>query len=211
MSTRLLVRRPLAVRLSDGARVDASARRGVAVALLPGFLDRKEVVIVARYRDGSTRTFGGLARRASVADPLGGPSWLAEHERAYPNTARRRACVLVWIDPVISRAGECGSTKGPPFFFAIRRNTQSADVAGEQVTTRRTAVFGAISQEVSDATVTGPQGPQRPAISKRGRSFIALFAGHVPVSRLTVTFVLRDQTLSYTGRSELNLAPPARP
>ncbi len=78
-----------ATRLSDGARVDASACRGVALALLPGFRDRKEVVIVARYRDGATRTFGGLARRASVVDPLGGPSWLAEHERAYPNTARR--------------------------------------------------------------------------------------------------------------------------
>jgi hypothetical protein len=83
-------------------------------------------------------------------------------------------------------------------------------VAGEQVTTRRTAVFGALSQEVSNVTVTGPQGPQRPAISKRGRSFIALFAGHVPVSRLTVTFVLRDQTLSYTGRRDLSRAALSR-
>jgi hypothetical protein len=201
-----------ATRLSDGARVDASARRGVAIALMPGFLDRKEVVILARYSDGSTRTFGGLDRRANVADPLGGPSWLAEHERAYPNTARRRACVVVWIDPVLGRSGECGSTGGPPFFFAIRRNSQSSDVAGEQVTTRHTAVFGALSQAVSDVTVSGPQGPRRPAISKRGRSFIALFAGHVPVSRLTVSFVLKDgRTLSYAGRRQLNLAPPARP
>ncbi len=197
-----------ATRLSDGARVNASAGGGVALALMHGSLDRKEVVIVARYRDGSTRTFGGLDRRAKVADPFGGPSWLAERERAYPSTARRRACVVVWIDPVFGRSGECGSTGAPPFFFAIRRNSQPFDVTGRRVTTRRTAVFGAISQEVSDVTVTGPQGPQRPAISKRGRSFIALFAGHVPVSRLTVKFVLRDQTLSYTGRRDVNLAPP---
>ncbi len=197
-----------ATRLSDGARVDASARRGVALALLPGFLDRKEVVIVARYRDGATRTFGGFARRASVADPLGGPSWLAEHERAYPNMARRRACVLVWIDPVISRTGECGSTKRSPFFFAVRRNSQSS----RRVTTRHTAVFGALSQAVSDVTVTGPQGPQRPAISSRGRSFIALLSGHVHFSKLTVSFVLKDgRTLSYTGRRQLNLARPLRP
>ncbi len=79
------------------------------------------------------------------------------------------------------------------------------------MTRRRTVVFGAISQTVSDVTVTGSDGPRRPAISRRGRSFIAVFAGHVPVSQLTLNFVLSDgRTLSYTGRRELNLAPPPR-
>ncbi len=200
-----------ATRLSDGVSVTAGARRGVALALLPGGLERREVDIVARYRDGSTRTFGGLERRASVADPLGGDPWFAEHERAYPSTAGRRACVVVWVGGELGRSGECGSAPASPFFFAIRRNTPYGD-GPEAPTRRHTAVFGAISQAVSDLTVTGPDGPRRPAISRRGRSFIAVFAGHVPVSQLTLSFVLRDgRTLSYTGRRELNLAPPRRP
>ncbi len=194
-----------ATRLSDGARVNATARSGVALALLSGGLERRDVGIVALYRDGSTRAFGGLERRASAVDPLGYSSWVAEHERAYPSSAGRRACVVVWLGPLPGRSGECGSTGASPFFFAIRR-------AGGEISTRRhTVVFGAISQAVTDLTVTGPDGPRRPAISRRGRSFIAVFAGDVPVSQLTLSFVLRDgRTLSYTGRREFNLAPPLR-
>ena len=205
-----------ATRLADGVSVTAGARRGVAIALLPGGLEQREVGILARYRDGSTRTFGGLDRRARVADPLGGPPWVAEHERAYPNTARRRACVVVWIDPDPGRSGECGSTGTAPFFFAIRHNSQPSAEGGIVLAPgatprRQTAVFGAISQAVSDVTVKGPDSPRRPAISRRGRSFIAVFAGHVPVSQLTLSFVLSDgRTLSYSGRRALNLAPPPR-
>ncbi|HEV2061075.1 MAG TPA: hypothetical protein VGR11_17115 [Solirubrobacteraceae bacterium] len=203
-----------ATRLSDGAHVDASARGGIALALLPGGLERREIGIVARYRDGSTRTFGGLERRASIADPLGGPAWFAEHERAYPSTARRRACVVVWPDLGPGRSGECGSSRVLPFFFAIRRSFRlSIDDAGRAIWPHRhTVVFGAISQAVSDLTVTSPDGPRQPAISSRGRSFIALLPGHVSVSQLTVTFDLKDgRTLSYTGRRQLNLAPPPPP
>lgn len=202
-----------AIRLSDRARVDAPARGGVALALLPGSLERREIGIVARYRDGSTRTFGGLARRVSVADPLGGPAWFAEHERAYPSTARRRTCVVISPDPDPNRSGACGSSR--PFFFAIRRSFQlSRDDAGMWAyrAPRHTVVFGAISPAVSDLTVAGPDGPRQPAISSRGRSFIALFPGHVSVSQLTLTFDLTDgRTLSYTGRRQVNLAPPSPP
>lgn len=203
-----------ATRLSDGVSVTASARRGVALALLPGGLERRELGILARYRDGSTRTFGGLERRARVADPLGGAPWVAEHERAYPSTPGRRACVVVWLDSEPGRSGECGTTGAAPFFFAIRRSQDSSSggglEAGPEFSPRRhTAVFGAISQAVSDLTVTGPDGPRRPVISRSGRSFIAVFPGDVPVSHLTLSFVLSDgRTLSYTGRRELNLAPP---
>ncbi len=202
--------------LAGGPRVETSARGGVALALLPGNVDRSDIAIVARYRDGSTRTFGGRQRRARVEDPLGGDPWVVEHERAHPHTPSRGACVLVWLAERRGRSGECGNTRGrAPFFFAIRRNTQYPDaphVRGKRVVLHHTAVFGAISQRVKDVSVTGPRGDRRPAISRRGRSFIALFGGHLSASRLKLRFVLKDgRTLSYTGRRQLNLAPPQRP
>ncbi len=204
------------VRVADGARFDAAARGALALAVLPGILERKEVLISARYRDGSTRTFGGPARRASVADPLGGRPWVADYERAHPSTARRRVCVIVdkpfprtsYLDQVDTPSGACGNTTATPFFYAIRRERRFE--AGRQIATH-TAVFGAISQAVLDVTVTGPYGSRRPAISRRGRSFIALFAGDVPDTQLGLRFVLRDgRTLAFSGRSDLNLAAAAR-
>jgi hypothetical protein len=198
-----------ATRLSDGARVNALARRSVALALLPGSLERREFVIIARYQDGSTRRFGGLERRATFVDSVGGPQWLADHERAYPSATGKRACVVVGVGPVPGRSGECGSTEKTPLFFAIRRVITHP--GGPLIVSRRTAVFGAISQAVSEVTVTGPTGLLRPAISRRGRAFIALFSGHVPASQLTLRFVLSDgRTLTYSGRRELNLAPRPR-
>ncbi len=100
-----------ASRLSDGVSVAATARAGVALALLPRGLERREIGIIARYRDGSTRMFGNSERRVSVADPLGSSPWVAEHERAYPGTAARRACVVLWLDP---RLGRSGNAAAPP-------------------------------------------------------------------------------------------------
>lgn len=201
-------------RLTDGQTWTAALRGGVGVAAIPGTLEREDVQIVARYRDGAIRTFFGGPRRATASDG-DGTRWVADFERAHPRAAGRTSCVA-FEQPIFRlrprgndapRYGECGDLRAHPFYFAIGRHTEYfVDEPFERV--RQTVVFGAITPAVREVLIGGRTDTTRADVSARGRAFLSLLPGEVPPSGIKVTFRMRDgSTRSYAGRAAVNLGP----
>ena len=209
------------LRASDSARSSASAPRGVALVVLPGASERGDLAITARYRNGSTRSLGASGERALDPGEGGGRAWAADLERLHNPLLPGGRCVALtrpdnpWrsIMPAdYARAGACGNLRRRPFFFAVSYVRENPPAVREgEPGVRQTLVFGGLGRAVEGVTIRVPAGERHPAISLRGRSFIATYQGKVAVPDISLEFRLRDQTLrTFSGQRSANLVRASR-
>jgi hypothetical protein len=184
----------------------------LALASLPGLVDPDSLKIVAHFRDGGQRTIDKAARRVLAEDPEGGEPWEAVAESG-AHRAPGLACTR-W-GPVSSFTfgavyGECGNLENHRFFFAFRRALQYEDAVGS--VPRAKAVFGAAGPQVTEVSVSGPDGTRSLDLAKRGRAFITVYGPEVNAGDLTITLKLESgSTKVYDGKREVHVRTPKRP
>jgi hypothetical protein len=187
-------------RVADRLAVEATARRGVALAVLPALANRQDLRVTVRLAGGATRTLLEPTRRTQAADPTGEQPWVADFERAYPRSARRTACVAVTqreslivgapaLDELVR--GRCGDLRRRPFFFGVGR-AYGYESQPSRPRVRQTVVFGAIGSEVADVHIAAAGERRRPSISPRGRAFLAVYAGDIAADDISISFRHRD-------------------
>ncbi len=197
-------------RLTDRQQFRFRARRGVAVASLPGRPPEYALSVTAHYRGGGVKSFLGAA--SSVAQP-GQTSYVTRFESAYPSRPGSRDCAVLDIprltfgQAIYLPGGACGDLRRTPAFFAVR-HTSPADNENDY---DETVVAGGFGPTVKRVAVLRRGAPQPVAVSSRGRVFMAQIPGNVPVRELTTSFTLADGTIrSYPGAASLALGPPPR-
>jgi hypothetical protein len=202
----------------DGTR-SVRARGSGRIALLPlsGYIDPDEVMVRGLFRDGAETVINSAAHRALADDPAGGTPWKAVIERAHPHRQKGLFCVR-WRQTV-SRSGftgespvqpgECGNLARDQAFFAVRRVLEYDENARRTVTMQN-VLFGAVSREVTEVKVTGPDGERVLEPSPRG-AFIAAYPPAVTYLDLSLEFRFRDGSVaSYSGRHYAAISTPRK-
>jgi hypothetical protein len=132
------------------------------------------------------RVIAVASARLTVADPLGGPRWRIEHYRRGPLscvTARRLM------------AGRPRHNVGIGGCTDMRSGKQliASSWAGS-ASRPRTLVLGYARAGVRRVTITGPGGSRTFELSKRGRVFLAVFAGRVDSREIGVGTTMGNGT-----------------
>ena len=177
----------------------------IALATLPGYFERADLTVRARFNDGTEKKV--LGGGVIVQDPVRQAVLWGFSGTGNPFPKIPTTCVAFASRPDTSRPGfvfsgprhgECGV--GDLGFFAVRHSEQIGE--GNRPVRQATLVFGMVPRDASRVTVTGPDGA-REAARGSGGIFAAVYPPDVDHTELTVSFQgdsRGDQT--FTGRRD---------
>lgn len=199
---------------------------GTFLAVLPGYPEDSGVQATLRFASGRTELHPLGRSERVVTDPEGGQAWksmafqIGNDRRlcvsfgyarsTLEHVASPRACGVLWPKGMEQRPG----ARRRGHFWAIRRLVPGMPSEPHSHGWRdhppRTAVWGAVGEEVASVEVSGPGGIRtRPQIDRSG-SFLAVFPGDVDPASLTVTVQLEGGP-SLSSRGSVNLVDGKMP
>lgn len=199
--------RSVSIEVRGRARAVPIGLGGTFLAVLPGYPEDSGVEVALRFASGRTETHP-LGRSERVAlDPEGGQAWRTQafgigNDRRFcvsfglarpvgEQVMSPRACGVLWPRGMEQRPG----ARRRGHFWAVRRLTPGTPAhygQGWRDHPPRTAVWGAVGEEVEAVEVSGPGGLSvRPALDRSG-AFLAVLPGDVDPASLTVTLRYAD-------------------
>jgi len=199
---------------------------GAFLAVLPGYPEDSGLLATLRFASGRTETHPFGRSERVVTDPEGGQAWKSQafqigNDRrtcvsfglARPTGEQvmsPRACGVLWPAGMAQRPG----AKRRGHFWAVRRlvpGTPSEPPGqGWRDHPPRTAVWGAVGEEVASVEIDGPGGvAARPPLDRSG-AFLAVLPGDVDPASLTVTLQLEGGP-SLSSRGSVNLVDRKMP
>jgi hypothetical protein len=194
---------------------------GTFLAPLRGYPEDLAIRVTLRFASGR-REIHDFGRSPSVVpDPAGGPAWRTQ---GFAMSGDRRTCVT--FAPARQRPeapvspAACGDLgegmHRHGFFFAVRRITPGTgglpiDWPGEGHwghTPARTALWGAMGEDVRSVTVQRPGHPPQAIVIPVSRTVLAVFGPDVDPATLTVRVRLRNGRTVLAHRSTGIVAHP---
>ena len=215
-ATALVVARPgletITVEGSFGRIERAAGPAGVALVVLPGYFERTDLTVTARFAGGGTRRVLGLGRVVVPHPHQPERSWGFAFARVHPPTPT--VCIAFAERPqrpppstvlTAPRHGECGN--GDYGFFAVRYVYRHPDGRRAKDST---VVFG-MGRWASSVTIAGPDG-ERVMPTGPGGIFAAVYPPDVGHEDLTVSFDLYGvgEDATFRGRRDAGVLRPPR-
>lgn len=208
-----------------GGTYDVALSRHRTFLVLYSAKAKGRATLTAHLRDGGTR-FHEFALppdflppgSAEAPDPAGLPAWTVSAEERVAGVRAGQTCAqFQQRQDIQAPPGRQGGEFGAPLCGDLDAHPLFADATAygprPGVRTfgpgprspRRLIVWGAVSPEVREVRVSGPDGTRELALSRIGRAFIAVYPGSVAAQDVTVEATLADgRTLRHTGPQRIN-------